>query len=429
MNQCSVCIEVMNKSTRKSVDCGMCNYSACRACYKQYLIGLNENPHCMSCKKIWNHAMMISKFDKHFVNTEYKKHRENILVEREMSKMVETQPLVERTIKDRKTRNDIKIMEEQKQTLDICIAQAWRDINCQINEEKKLFIKKCPSDNCKGFLSSQWKCGLCNNWSCPECHVVVGVRKGMDGDVEHVCNVDTLATAKLLDFDTKMCPKCSMGIFKIDGCDMMFCTECHTSFSWKTGQPSVGIIHNPHYFEWLRQCGGTVERNPNEILCGREIDEAFLRRLYNYGKYVHEKIMDELYQRCRYLNHLRFIDLPRLRDQEEDNSDLRVKYMMNEISNDELKKRLQIREKQKSKKREYLNILEMFISCQTDLYYRLLDHLSKNEKEKWSCQFQALSLETENLVQYTNECLFNIQNVFGGTKWRLDKKFALVKQV
>ena len=29
--------------------------------------------------------------------------------------------------------------------------------------ERKAFIKRCPADDCRGFLSSQWKCGLCEN--------------------------------------------------------------------------------------------------------------------------------------------------------------------------------------------------------------------------------------------------------------------------
>ena len=59
--------------------------------------------------------------------------------------------------------------------------------------------------------------------------------KGAKRDCEHTCNPDLVETAKLLAKDTKSCPTCQTKIFKIDGCDQMWCTQCHTAFSWKTG--------------------------------------------------------------------------------------------------------------------------------------------------------------------------------------------------
>ena len=64
---------------------------------------------------------------------------------------------------------------------------------------RKVFIRACPEEKCRGFLSSQWKCGLCENFTCSECHVV----KGLNRDSQHICNPDDLATAKLLEKDTK----------------------------------------------------------------------------------------------------------------------------------------------------------------------------------------------------------------------------------
>ena len=130
------------------------------------------------------------------------------------------------------------------------------------NRVRNQFIKACPVPTCRGFLSSQWKCGICNNWTCPECHEV----KGPDRNVPHECNEETKATAALINNDTRSCPTCGTGIYKIDGCDQMFCTECHTAFSWRTGCIEQNI-HNPHYYEWMRRTGGQIPLNHNEIQC------------------------------------------------------------------------------------------------------------------------------------------------------------------
>jgi hypothetical protein len=341
-NECSVCVEQLNKSTRKRVECGSCDFSACRECYKHYLLTTNDNPHCMNCKKDWDQGLMIEKFEKQFLNTKYKLHRENVLVDRERSKMVATQPHVERILENRKLRAEICKLDLLKRETEKKMREIQlqiRPYNQNIVTERKQFIRKCMGEECKGFLSNQWKCGMCDHWSCPDCHVVIGLERGQEiAGTEHVCNADTLATAKLLDSDTKQCPTCSVGIFKIDGCDMMFCVDCHTSFSWRTGKIETGIIHNPHYFEWLRAGGKTIERNPNEVRCGREMDHYFIERL---GRLLRKhsidvNVRDILTSRCRFLIHTRLVSIVAFERVEgyEDNLDLRIEFMLNQLTDE-----------------------------------------------------------------------------------------------
>jgi hypothetical protein len=81
-------------------------------------------------------------------------------------------------------------------------------------KEIRQFTQKCPVEDCRGFLSSAWKCGTCQTWVCPDCLVP----KGKDKDAAHTCNEDAKATAALIKKETRPCPKCGMGISKIDGC-------------------------------------------------------------------------------------------------------------------------------------------------------------------------------------------------------------------
>ena len=106
--------------------------------------------------------------------------------------------------------------------------------------------------------------------------------KGDAQDTPHVCNADNLASAKLIDAETRACPKCGARVFKISGCNQMFCTACNDcAFDWVTGRIET-VIHNPHYYEFQRQLnGGQAPRVPGDILCGREIDNMTITVVTN----------------------------------------------------------------------------------------------------------------------------------------------------
>ena len=88
----------------------------------------------------------------------------------------------------------------------------------------------CPREECRGFLSTQYKCEICKFHTCPHCLEVIGESK--EG---HECDPDTVATAEAIKAQSKPCPKCGTRISKISGCDQMWCISCHTAFSWRTG--------------------------------------------------------------------------------------------------------------------------------------------------------------------------------------------------
>lgn len=140
-------------------------------------------------------------------------------------------------------------------------------------KEKRAFIKPCPNKDCRGFLSTQWNCELCKVKVCKDCHEIKEesvndnetehksrVSEQNSSHSTHVCLKENIETAKMLMKETRACPKCGVRIYKIDGCDMMWCTHCNTAFSWTTGKIETRNIHNPHYFAYLRQTGQHIER-------------------------------------------------------------------------------------------------------------------------------------------------------------------------
>jgi hypothetical protein len=133
-------------------------------------------------------------------------------------------------------------------------------------KEKRAFIKPCPNKDCRGFLSTQWNCELCKIKVCKDCHEIKEESVSDDNTehqsshATHVCLKENIETAKMLMKETRACPKCGVRIYKIDGCDMMWCTHCNTAFSWTTGKIETRNIHNPHYFAYLRQTGQQITR-------------------------------------------------------------------------------------------------------------------------------------------------------------------------
>jgi hypothetical protein len=277
-----------------------------------------------------------------------------------------------------------------------------RDSGIIKEEEKRKFIRRCTRDGCQGFLSTAWKCAICEYYSCSKCFKT----KTQKHDDPHECVKEDIETAELIKRDSKPCPNCGEFIMKSSGCfakdtpilcwngsykmsqditigdelvgddgakrvvwdtfsgedtmyevvqnnamnytvnskhtlvlknseeeiieivvndymklsdeaksvlygykingvmygisikevgtgtyygwsvdcnrrfllndctvlrncSQMFCITCQTPFDWNTGKiVTSGVIHNPHYFEWLKRNGKSIQRNPADIPCG-----------------------------------------------------------------------------------------------------------------------------------------------------------------
>ena len=308
--ECNICYDIMNKSTRLEINCPSCEYSCCRRCIRTYLMGTTSAANCPSCNKVWERDFTQKAMGITFYNNEYKNHRKNLIFETEKARFPETMPAVRAHI-------ETKELHEENRKIDIERALLRQKIHELENKlysnrtkihrlrtgESKVqaqkFIKKCPADGCEGFLSTAWKCGVCSLWVCPHCEQ----EKGYEKDAEHTCDPNILASAQAIKKETKSCPKCAVPIFKIDGCDQMWCTACQVAFSWRTGRIVNGVIHNPHYYEFQRTHGNNIIRNPGAVVCGglpgymmvRDRNRALLRKI---GIFTRENLIEI----CRYIN-------------------------------------------------------------------------------------------------------------------------------
>lgn len=217
---CQICDEPLNKSTRLLVECPYCKFECCRTCCETYT--LNESTiKCMNteCAKEWSRKHIREIFTLVFINGPLREHREKLLFDKERALLPATQPIIEGKLIAKKIDKEIEKFYSEVSALHKKIAELTREKHQALNRksggtERAAFVRACPDEDCRGFLSTQWKCGICEKWTCPDCHII----KGYTRDADHTCNPDDVATAQLLAADTKPCPQCGTGIFKIDGC-------------------------------------------------------------------------------------------------------------------------------------------------------------------------------------------------------------------
>ena len=216
---CQICDYEFNKTIRKSINCPYCAFTACRTCCERYILG-ETTIKCMNgeCGRAWTRQHIKDVFPNSFITGKLKEHRESVLFDIERSLLPATQPIVEREIQIENLTTRETEVRRQIQELQISGYRLSNEIrtlrfgNAPI--ERQEFIRGCPDSNCRGFLSTQWKCGVCEKWACNRCHEI----KGTNRDDPHECNPETVATVSLLANDTRPCPNCRTGIHKIDGC-------------------------------------------------------------------------------------------------------------------------------------------------------------------------------------------------------------------
>jgi len=409
---CSICLEDFNKMRHLKVSCPFCEFETCKTCTQTYLLSTSQDPHCMNCKHEWNREFIDSFCTKTFRNTEYKIHRENILLDREKARMPETQPHVTRRLEWQSLRTSyewlIKLIERVKisskieprvrfylvESLRVTINDVLENIRALVYSDVPVkttvvVTQKCPSGECRGFLLDDHVCGVCKVAFCEKCHE--------PDDTDHVCDPDTVKTIKLLKRDTKPCPSCSTPIHKIEGCAQMWCTQCHTAFDWRTGHVETGRIHNPHYFEFK-----TRGREHGDIPCG--------------GRPSHYELVEARASRNILGISTKLIEMDRDLTYKYgftygDNLQLRIHYMMKNMTDDEFKTHIQRRDKHNSKMRDIQDIYRMYIDTVSDILRQYM--LDQGNEEVYMEDIRGLTGYT-NLVmerirkRYTSRVPHNI---------------------
>lgn len=415
---------------------------------------------------------------------EYKTYKENLMMDMEKARLPDTQQYAAAVINARnlivQTRTEearLAIMfktskKEEKDELVRKIDEVRRNRRHALRAEmfygripniygapevapvKKQFVKACIATECKGFMNEDFECPLCSTKACKDCHESL-----IEG---HTCNPDVVANVKALAKEARPCPTCAANISKIDGCDQMWCTQCQTTFSWRTGLKETGHTHNPHYYEFMRRNGGQLPRAPGDApmqACGMPTLRDILTRTgkpddydaltRGWSNYLHRQryinagrtwppdqyhwnaepvnytvidpwpmpedlkkplVSDTAYIIALTAYHQHIIDknqfyVNQQHIQPPDNHVLRVKYMLGEI--DEPKMRVQIQRLDKAYRKDLAkrHVYEMVYQASSDIYRNMLNTTGKPE-------FHNTYLQLVELLTYANSCFNRLEKVY-----------------
>lgn len=116
----------------------------------------------------------------------------------------------------------------------------------------------CARESCRGFCSQEsaegghlvLRCLLCDMFSCARCAKYLG---SSDGLAEHVCRAEDVASAREIRNKSKPCPnlECQVPSVKTEGCDQVWCWNCHTTWSWRDGRVlNTTRVHAADFQRW-----------------------------------------------------------------------------------------------------------------------------------------------------------------------------------
>jgi hypothetical protein len=398
---CNICANELESCNIK--ECPFCLEKACINCIKHYTLDTKSTEKkCMFCTRVFTRAILVKLLGNAYIEGKiFKDQIKELLFQEEKTLIPQTLPIIEHRKLIKNSIQYIKNLESErlnkirkneiiKDTIDdfkvLGNIYAHRLYLTSLTS-KKIDIKKykykypCANNQCNGFVNENWKCDLCEKTTCKHCFIIK--------EEQHECNEEDIATATLIRSNSKPCPKCNISIIKSDGCDQMWCVNCHTTFDWKTLKiKTSGVVHNPEYFRYMRENGIQIQRNPNDDPCVNIYDRAFNKlaaintKMKKIGFvcnwHLNMNFMFELY---RSINHISEWEMEKLRSIITNHTDWskeeRIKYLEKTI--DEKQYKINLARKYKSNEfvKEITSLQETIIQVCKYTFINIVDEFEE----------------------------------------------------
>ena len=444
---CTLCTNSIDDNDR--IICPHCSIEICEKCH-QYSITMElQNPTCVYCKKTLSIEFILSNNTTKWCKEVFLTYYSELLVEQEKTKLADTIPKFKATkelrnlkIERRNLKTNIQIKKTFNKSdlrpfikeMSLIFSFTNRDIekynlNEKINEltirlnngkneikdkdkDKKIYITNCPQQECNGFINNEYFCDLCDTEICEKCMII----KNND----HICNRNDIKSANLIKESSKSCPKCYTSIFKISGCNQMFCTSCHCVFDWVTLKIDSGSVHNQHYYDWISSLTNPSEQTNIEITACGDINDL-------YPQIIHRIYRNSIIHRVFLVNRELVTDIiPYLNNKFKNNYEkYRIEFLDNKLSIEKWKQKLIKDLIFNESNNSYIDILNMFIAITSDFIRKLCYEINNitysnivnnnndfSKNKKISQYIDNISSEIHTFISHFKTCLLNTYTTF-----------------
>jgi len=424
MKTCGACFETIEDDGGISCSCGT---DCCRDCMQRWiLVDEEKEPGCIGCRRVYSQDQILSVMDKAF-SRPYSEWRSRFLFQKELAYMADDMEDAGRERQRREVQLDInKLLARKKQVMRVKKNRhLCGDINAELARareriaplrraagragggtapSKKVLIQPCITSGCRGFIALPgYRCSMCNKSICERCH--------QDATNHEKCEPEHIESATMIMRDTKACPRCAVRIFKISGCDQMWCVQCHCTFLWSSGRPVAhdSAVHNPHYFEWLFRNdvhgggGGAAVDNNGE--CG---GNAFYERLFLALRRLdmdNYQCKQRVYEFIRCIIHVENVILPRYQTDHRSNKDIRIAYLLGDMDRERIQSLMYKRERRFLKRDALFQIMVIGSEAWKNSVFRFI---TEDQDET------RLIADVNHTAEYVNETIDSILSRHGG---------------
>jgi len=197
-------------------------------------------------------------------------------------------------------------------------------------------------------------------------------------------------------------------------------------FDYRTGRLETGFFHNPHYFEAL-EAGTIARRNDNHNQNGCDFND------YDFIDYIqwiesHGTSCMGIQNILGLLRHIDQIMLPKYLPNTIDQEcrEMRVRYLLNELSEEHWMKRLKVLEKRREKNKEIYQLMELFKDVGNDVTINIME-IYRSQTPHLMTPGSQVEINGVS-VNPTEEVINNIAEIQKMTQYINDKFSEMSKQ-